>query len=223
MLTLDNTVLEDIVTALQFIHRNNNYQNPGNPPPGLTLANNPGDAANKLVTISYGVDGVQTGAILMERGQFRVSGASQPNTNTFKVGFPYNHSSTPNKNYHNYLNALHNNDLGASGGDQNRSALIILTSECCRSNMVYRAIRKLIDTQGVFPDDVWEGLVLAIQNYEKTSRYVNYNIEGGASPWTALTSSDYKKFFGSPEQLANQSAKAHPDTYYITAVENYYA
>lgn len=188
MLTTDATSHNAIILALRYFHQHGNLTNlPGGVPPGITVSNND-------ILIAYGYNGVQYGTLKMARGQFEVTQASQNNVNNLQNLSSYNHQGS-NLKLQDYINALKSTNINAN--QQFVSALIILTSECCRSATVFTAIQRLMTSQTPFSADVWSGLNFAFTNYSKTSGAVGNNIQAGQNPWNPLTTGNYQTFINS--------------------------
>ncbi len=208
MLTADVNSHEQIIEALQLFHRTGNLPAPA--PAGLAINAN-------TVSIQYGYNNNVAGTIQMTRGQFGITGVSiPPPAGGFNTNFTYNHAGT-NTTLQNYIDALKNTNLGGANQDAARSALIILTSECCRSTMVLQAIHKLIASGQAFKTDVWNGLLFAFTNYSGTCNVLGWQIQAGGSPWTALKADDYIKYINSPHFTGDRPA----ETANINAVRAY--
>lgn len=181
MLDENQDNIESIADAIIFVHRNNVL--PDVVPPGVHF-----NAANGVVTIDYGFGGVNYGSIEINRGQFTVARVTTAPGGPFAAPANYNHAGQ-NKARQDYIDALKCTNLTQ---DQAKfSALIIMTSESCRSVMVLRAIKALLNYHGNFSDGVWAGLQFAFNNYGHTCTFRGYDINAGGFPWTSLRSADY--------------------------------
>ena len=175
---------QPIVDAIIWYHRNNAL--PVSTPAGMQINNG-------LLDIDYGYKGTKYGIIAIKRGQFEVTKVSDA-TGALKPLGNYNHAGK-NQRLQDYVDALKNNNLNTN--QKNASALIILTSESCRSQMVSNAMSGILHTENAFSDDVWGGLHFAFTKYGSTSRYLGHDIQAGGTPWSWLKANDYLKYIAS--------------------------
>jgi hypothetical protein len=143
--------------------------------------------------IPYGYNNVQYGRIAMARGQFEITQVTNSDGNLVDLQ-RYNHEGS-NKTKQKYIDALKDKDLNNS--QERVSALIILTSESCRSQMVFSALTILLNNGPNFDDDVWAGLEFAFNNYGSTAKHMGFNIQAGGEPWSWLSSSNYLSYIKS--------------------------
>lgn len=183
MLTTDN--ISTYVDFIIWVHRNGLTNLPPLPA-GVTMV-------GLDIRIQYGTFSKLHGSIQIARGQFAVTQITEGIGN-FQPIRTYNHSGD-NTTRQKYYDALACENLNTS--QEKLSALIILTSECCRSQMVLSAIQALIKSAVNFSDDVWIGLNFAFTNYKKTCTYLGYEIEAGGKPWTSLRADDYIRYINS--------------------------
>ncbi len=117
----------------------------------------------------------------------------------------YNHagSSTTRQSY---VDALRCNNLNSN--QVYVSALINLTSESCRSAMVFGAMQAILNNHGNFSADVWDGLSFAFTTYGQTAAFRGFNIHAGGSPWTWLRADDYIAYINSPGYMGDRSKAA---------------
>lgn len=127
----------------------------------------------------------------------------------------YNHSEKPNKTLQDFINALKCKDLNKD--PKKASALIILSSESCRSQMVLNSLTDLLTGSLNFSQDVWNGLEFAFKNYSKTAKTLGYKIQAEEEPWEPLIVENYLKYINS-DQFTGDKAKA---VNYIEAVQAY--
>ena len=179
----------DNITAINavivHVHQNNAL-----PLPPVIIPNGIAFNAGTL-TIQYGFQNVK-GSIEITRGQFTVERVT--NAGALTAPGNYNHAGT-NMTKQNYIDALKCTNL--TSNQTYLSALIILTSECCRSAMVSAAIRALMNGHENFSDDVWAGLDFAFRSYSHTAEFRGYNIQAGGNPWQKLTANDYIAYINS--------------------------
>ncbi|OHX63974.1 hypothetical protein [Flammeovirga pacifica] len=181
MLSENPTQNASIIDAIIFFHRNGKLQKTLS---GVT------EEKTGLLQIDYGYNGNKYGSILIKRGQFELVKVTDT-TGTLKPLSKYNHVGE-NVSKQDYINALKCTDLNK---DQTKvSALIILTSECCRSQMVSHAIDGLLEGKPAFSVEVWNGLNFAFKNYSHTASAAGYKINAGETPWTWLRVENYKSF-----------------------------
>lgn len=178
----------------------------------LGISINP-SVSDKL-EINYGYADTIQGKIVIKRGQYEVveltneSGDLVPLSN-------YNHSGD-NIKYQDYVDALKCTNLNP---DQKKvSAMIILTSESARSEMVQEGINKLLEaTYGTLDSDVWDGLKFAFNNYSHTAKLAGYKIKAGETPWTPLINDNYLVYIQSDKYTGAKSESEKS----IRAVEQY--
>jgi len=192
MLDANPVNITAIHDAIIYVHRNNAAPLAGLPA-GVTL-----HAAGTL-QIEYGYNNIRYGSIEITRGQFTVSRVTNA-IGAWIVPGVYNHAGA-SQTKQSYIDALKNNNL--SGNQTYFSALIILTSECCRSRMVSSAIDALMNDNGNFSNDVWMGLQFAFNNYGHTATFKGYDINAGGQPWTPLSAADYLGYINSPGYNGN--------------------
>lgn len=186
----ENAIINDtIINAIVSVHKTGILT----PTPNLVLV-----GAN--LRIAYGYAGQIYGSISIKRGQFELEEVTTPN-GTFTKLRQYNHSGT-NCSKQDYINALKCFDLASN--QTYVSALIILTSESCRSSMVQNALNILLNGGPNFNSEVWAGLQLAFNNYGNVSKFIGLDIQAGSSPWYPLKAADYIKYFNSASYTGNK-------------------
>ncbi len=178
--------------AITFFHKNGRL--PNNPPAGIVVHN------TNFLNIDYGYNGTQYGRLQMKRGQFEVVGVTNANGVIQQLD-KYNHSGD-NTTLQNYRDALKCNDMKYK--QTFVSALIILTSECCRSSLITNCIEQLFREDANIPDEAWKGMNFAFTNYKKTCTFEGYKIQAGEEPWTWLTHNDYLRYIGSLNPTKNK-------------------
>jgi hypothetical protein len=205
MLDTNPNNIAAINDAIIYVHRNNVL------PPGIVL---PGVAINAAgaLTIDYGYQGIRYGSIEITRGQFEVTRVTNV-AGTLILPANYNHAGA-NTTKQNYIDALKCDNLTLN--QTFLSALITLTSECCRSAMVSSAIGALMNNHGNFSNDVWIGLQFAFNTYSHTALFRGYEIQAGGSPWTWLGASDYIAYINSPGYTGDRTLVTK-----IAAVKSY--
>ncbi|HXC06994.1 MAG TPA: hypothetical protein VNZ86_19680 [Bacteroidia bacterium] len=175
-----------ICDALIYVHRTGAIPTGVTTPAGFTVVKG-------LVTIAYGYNGTQYGSIQITRGQFALTGVTNA-TGTMVALNSYNHSGS-SITLQDYINALKCNNLNSNQAYV--SALIILTSESCRSAMVCGAMQAILANHNNFSPDVWAGLSFAFNTYSQTAKFRGYDINAGGSPWTWLKADDYIAYINS--------------------------
>lgn len=204
MLDTDVTNLDTATNALIWFHRNNVL--PPNTPNWITIAQN-------SLIMEYGYNNNLYGRVQFGRGQFELTHVT--NTNNQLVPLTsYNHQGK-NKTKADYIDALKCNDLNTN--QKFVSAIIILTSESCRSQMVASAITALMESEVAFSDDVWGGLEFAFKNYRKTAEFLGYDIMAGGTPWTSLRADNYISYINSDKFTGDRET----ETKHINAVKDY--
>jgi hypothetical protein len=180
----ENTVVNtQIIDAIILYHRKKIV-----PAGGLGIVLN-----GTILEIPYGYNNVQRGRIAMARGQFEITQVTNSLGNLVNLK-SYNHVGS-NKTKQKYIDALKDTNLNNS--QERVSALIILTSESCRSQMVSSALTILLNNGPNFDDDVWAGLEFAFNNYGSTAKHMGFNIQAGGEPWSWLSSSNYLSYIQS--------------------------
>ena len=183
MISEDSNQNEQIVDAIVLYHRK------AIPPAdslGIVLV-------GTLLEIAYGYNKVQCGRIAMARGQFEITQVTNQRNTLVNLN-SYNHVGS-NKTKQKYIDALKDNNL--NNNQERVSALIILTSESCRSQMVSSALTILLNDGPNFDNNVWAGLEFAFNNYASTAKHMGYNIQAGGEPWSWLSSSNYLSYIRS--------------------------
>ncbi len=196
---------EPIIDAIIHWHRN------ATPPPaglGLTLNGN-------TLEVAYGYNGNESGKIAMARGQFEITHATNANGALVKLT-TYNHAGS-NKTKQKYIDALKDNNL--TQNQERVSALIIMTSESCRSQMVSSAINAILNDNGNFNNDTWSGLEFAFNNYGSTAEYLGYDIQAGGKPWSWLRADNYLNYI----EKGSFTGDKPTATRHINAVKKYIA
>ena len=198
-----NSVLIDEII---YFHKNGVLSNDN--VPGLVISD------SSTIRVDYGFNNNKNGSIVIKRGQFEVVQITD-DRNHFQNLRSYNHYGL-HRSKQDFINALKSRNLQLD--KTHVSALIILTSECCRSKMVFDAIYRLLEHNINFSDEICNGLHFAFNNYAHTAAYVGYNILAGKYPWTWLRIDDYlkyieKKYNGDKEDARNS----------ILAVKDYIA
>lgn len=185
MLDLEVANINTVITALINDHKNI----PGTTPNWIVKS-----GTNIIVTYGYG--GTQKGKIGFLHPQFELNQATKTPNGKLEVIKNYQHTGE-NRKKQDYIDALKCTDLPDSKNQKRVSALVILTSESCRSVMVKEAMNQLIRTDQNFDDKVWAGLTFAFKNYDKTAKAKGYKINAGETPWEPLTVQDYKNYINS--------------------------
>ena len=145
------------------------------------------------ICIAYGYNGTQKGRLKFARKQFELTHVTNP-SNVFVPLTKYNHEGD-HKTQQDYINALKSNDLIKN--QKFVSAMIILTSESCRSVLVNAAMQKLATDAVAFSTAVWGGLNFAFTTYKKTATFAGYDIDAGKTPWNPLTTANYVGYIAS--------------------------
>lgn len=183
--------IDTVIDAMINFHRTGDITSC---PPGVKVIQKR-TPANKdgILEIEYGYRSTAKGKIKIKDGQFELDGFTVNNIYLNNLNLIYNYDANLVLfNQQSFIDALKSPDLRTSKG---YFALIILTSESCRSVMVRQAMRKLMaDDNGRLPDNVWQGLNFAFHNYSATAQHLGYNIEAGSTPWTPLTADNYISF-----------------------------
>lgn len=169
-----------IATATRQFHRTGVIPPPL--PQGVTISQ-----VNTSLTIQYGFGQIGKGNIVMQRGQFEITEVSK-NGDLVPLA-SYNHEGV-NDTAQKYIDALKCLDL--NNNQTYASAIIILSSECARSEMVLDATLSLMNVMyAPYPPDAWAGLEFAFKNYSAVCAFKGYNIQAGNALWQPLIGEDY--------------------------------
>ncbi len=204
MLSENSNTNQAIVETIIWFHRNDSL--PLEVPAGVTMT------GERNLVVDYGYNNKKYGSLLIKRGQFEVVSVTK-NGNLIPL-VKYNHSGE-NKKLQNYVDALKCEDLNTK--QSYVSALIILSSESCRSQMVSDAITKLLNEKNNLSNEVWGGLEFAFKNYGSTAKFRGYNIQAGGAPWRWLTVADYTAYIQSDSFKGDEKK----EEIYINAVKAY--
>lgn len=170
-----------------------------------------------ILEIAYGYNSTPKGKIKIKDGQFELSEVTKlvETQLEFQKISNYNYQSNLRLlSKQSFINALKSTDLVPNKDYQ---AIIILTSESCRSVMVRQAMRKLMEEDISFSVDVWNGLKFAFNNYSGTAGSLGYDINAGGGRWEPLTADNYISYIGGEKYKGDKKASVES----IIAVKTY--
>ena len=184
MLTEDANDQNAVVQALRNWHANNSA------PPANTgivaFAHN--GTANGGWDIPYGISGgAATGAIRMLRNNFQVTHVTVGGN---FVGFTYNHVWPGTLNLAVLMNALQCNNLALQANDSSRSLIILLSSECARSELVQGYIQKLLGGHIAASNADFNTIKALTAEYQHTQTAVGGFVNAGPG-WRPVTMQDH--------------------------------
>jgi|GEM_PF-3124535 len=142
-----------------------------------------------VIKLDYGYSGNTIGSVYIKQGNYLLTEVECPGTGPTPVDYNYPNDLSALAKYQNYITALSSPDL-----TKNKNAvpaIILMTSECCRSLLVEAAFSALFTNNQDFTASAFGGIDCAIHIYNHTL------MAAGKNPSQPLVTQDYLQYITS--------------------------
>ena len=172
-----------LYTAIRHFEQNGTLPTPC--PPGISISN------QGVIKVDYGFSGNTVGSVYIKQGNYLLTAVGLPGAGPVQVDYNYPSDLSALAKYQNYIAALSTPDL-----TKNKNAIpaiILMTSECCRSLLVEAAFSALFTNHQDFSASAFGGIDCVIHIYNHTLT------ASGKSQSQPLVTQDYLQYITSKQ------------------------